>query len=259
MIYLIDNNVLFDSGRGSLSRISSQEKINILPRPAVLLLDVLVNSPGETITRDSLMEAAWKDAGLTLSGHNLSTYLKVLRHSLLELEIEKEFIRTLPRVGVLLVVDVEIISNDAYLGQGNKNSIHAPANNINKNPFTMSYCLFLVALIVLFLAFQLLWPVTQDLNFRKPAEKMKLLTTEGKCQIYTKENPSSFLINTIPFFLKDVRISNICQVETKYVFYSALKYEYNIKITAVVCALKNGTNIPEECTTYIKEINNVSQ
>lgn len=119
MKFFLDDIVVFDEENGTLTLIHSPKRIIVLPRPAALLLGVLANNPGVVMSRSSLMEASWLDTGLKLSGHNLNTYIKVIRHSLSELEIEKEIIRTLPRVGIVLIVNV--IKNKELKFPENKN------------------------------------------------------------------------------------------------------------------------------------------
>lgn len=113
MHYLIDDKILFFPQENLLRAVDAKQSDCSLPRPATLLLLALIRCPGTLISRDALMEEAWDAHGFRASGHNLNTYLSVLRHALNELGADSELIKTLPRQGLIMRdVVVPVVDTD---------------------------------------------------------------------------------------------------------------------------------------------------
>lgn len=287
MNYLIDDSVVFDSENGTLSQTFNLGRSSILPKPAVLLLEVLVNHPGVIMSRNTLMEAAWLDAGLTLSGHNLSTYIKVIRHSLSELEIEKEFIRTMPRVGLVLTVSVRQEANDLpkdnpivleqnFVSINEHSTLENPKptvtltvpqdaptlmqanavkeqSSIKKKHF---FPLYVMVVTIICTIVQIFWPVAPPLDFAVSNERLKKISSLAKCQVFTLENPGNLVLSGIETTLRSPEIVKSCSNDPHYIFFSALQFENREKTTAVMCRFDAMTHAPKECTTYSREFEN---
>lgn len=274
MNYVIDETIVFDSENGTLSQTADPSRTNVLPKPAVLLLEVFVNNPGVIMSRNSLMEAAWLDAGLTLSGHNLSTYIKVIRHNLAELEVEKEYIKTLPRVGVMMVVDVveqqkvlqEKIQQEEVLPEEVIPAISAteePVQTIEQSvpdaeenitappPKKMRiFPFYLLVLCILFIIIQIFWPVTPPLSFTPSNERLKKITSIGKCDVLVLDNTSVAALPYIDSTLKRPEITTPCAAEAHYIFFNSLDLKKIKKNTAAICRYNPVSHAPEDCTTY---------
>ncbi|KGT94991.1 hypothetical protein NG99_04930 [Erwinia typographi] len=105
MRYLLDNTLLFDDKAGSLSVVASGESAR-LPYSAVLILRVFCENPGELISRNDLMDRAWTENGLRASGSNLYNSLSLIRKTIDGLGIEQQFVRTQPKIGLIMEVSV---------------------------------------------------------------------------------------------------------------------------------------------------------
>lgn len=105
MRYLLDNTLVFDDKVGSLSVVASGESAR-LPYSAVLILRVFCENAGELISRNDLMDRAWTENGLRASGSNLYNSLSLIRKTIDGLGVEQQFIRTQPKIGLIMEVSV---------------------------------------------------------------------------------------------------------------------------------------------------------
>lgn len=264
MNYIIDNTIIFDSSTGRLSRADDITKFNALPKPAILLLNVLVNNVGVIISRDSLMEAAWLDAGLTLSGHNLSTYIKVIRQNLSELEVEKEYIKTLPRTGMLFTVEVqneeshecapevEPQLNEVIVPEETEPSSHSTCQGNgsffakNKEVFTLYFLAFLLICICA----QTLYSFAKPLTFAKSSEHLVKVSRINKCDIYMLSNSSQASIIYASKYLQDLDFLAPCKIDPHYIFFSSLNLEGVRKDAMVMCQYNTSNFTTNDCVTY---------
>lgn len=190
MNFLIDGGLLFMPGDNSLQLRDDPSRLATLPVPATLLLTVLVTTPRQVISRDSLMEAAWDRSGFRASGHNLNTYISVIRNALTDLDVDRNLIKTIARQGLILQADVEILETPvaphhaplpAELVVLPHSDSLAPVKS--GNPITLRYCatvivlMFFAALIPVLL-FSGRTPHIAELN----SEKIGAL---GRCEIYS--------------------------------------------------------------------------
>ncbi|WP_159565967.1 winged helix-turn-helix domain-containing protein [Budvicia diplopodorum] len=99
MIYLIQNQVSYNSEDRTLKRLGDELSLITLSNiPARLLCYFLMN-PGSVISRDTLLEEIWDKYGLVSSNNNLNFYVSFLRKEMLKLGLEKSLIITIPKVG----------------------------------------------------------------------------------------------------------------------------------------------------------------
>ncbi|HVP28229.1 MAG TPA: AAA family ATPase [Myxococcota bacterium] len=107
--YLVDLEAARLSCRGR--RISLQQ----LPfRVLALLLD----RPGEVVSRDALRAAVWPEGTYVDFEHGLNTAVKKLRHALGDSAARPRFIETLPQRGYRFLARVEEVSDDAPQREG---------------------------------------------------------------------------------------------------------------------------------------------
>jgi len=98
-IYLINDDVIFDSAAGILKSISQPENDITLPTSAVSCLELLLVSQGEPVKKSTLLEGAWHQRGFFVSDNSLNQVIALLRKSFTQLHQDKNLIVTVPRVG----------------------------------------------------------------------------------------------------------------------------------------------------------------
>ncbi len=106
MNYNVDNIVLFNADLNTLTHIETQESISLTMSQS-MLLELILSSKSEILSRDTIIDALWQRYGVNTSGHTLNQYVSVLRKLFSHYELN-EVIITIPRVGLRLNPDVLI-------------------------------------------------------------------------------------------------------------------------------------------------------
>jgi len=109
--YTINGAIVFDTEEGTLTHPDTNDIVQ-LPLPAQRLLQIILESECEILTRDFLFREVWDKYGLTGSNNNLNQYLSLLRRSMLVFGCEN-FVITLPKVGIKLDEQVSIVKVSA--------------------------------------------------------------------------------------------------------------------------------------------------
>lgn len=114
-IYLLNSRVRYRSEDGVLTKFTANNEVVdevILTVTANRILHLLIESRGQTLARDTLLNRVWEENGLTHSNNTLIQYISLLRKILTQYLEEEDIIRTVPKVGYIFDdrVQVEIIS-----------------------------------------------------------------------------------------------------------------------------------------------------
>lgn len=106
MNYNVDDVVLFDSEMNTLTHIDTQECVSLTMSQSILL-ELLLNSSAEILSRDKIIDTLWSSHGINCSTHTLNQYVSVLRKLFVHFGCD-ELLITLPRVGLRLNPDIRI-------------------------------------------------------------------------------------------------------------------------------------------------------
>lgn len=106
MIYIIDDQITYNSDDCTLTHLPTQETLS-LSISAGRLFEQLLNSEGEILARDTLLTEVWDKYGLRGSNSNLNQYLSILRRALAAYGCENLII-TIPKIGIRLNTDIKI-------------------------------------------------------------------------------------------------------------------------------------------------------
>lgn len=106
MIYIIDDQVSYNSDDCTLSHIPTQESLS-LSISSGRLFEQLLNSGGEILARETLLTEVWDKYGLRGSNSNLNQYLSIVRRALAAYGCENLII-TIPKIGIRLNTDIKI-------------------------------------------------------------------------------------------------------------------------------------------------------
>jgi Tol biopolymer transport system component/DNA-binding winged helix-turn-helix (wHTH) protein len=98
----------FDSLQGELRK--NGMRVRLQGQPLQILL-VLLESPGEVVSREALRERLWADTFVDFE-HSLNTAVKKLRHALGDNPENPAFIETVPRIGYRFIAAVKAIHPD---------------------------------------------------------------------------------------------------------------------------------------------------
>lgn len=272
MNYLIDKHIIFIPEENVLRSISDARQEASLPRPATLLLLTLINAPATLISREALMEEAWDRHGFRASGHNLNTYLSVLRHALNELGADNDLIKTLPRQGLIMRdVTIALEAEDALPEATGAPNAFSPApaaatsgaaprpdpapeaaaaashpvrRVVDKKLALTGSLLLAAALCVLFLL-----PSTTPLTLpelrRWPAGQY------AQCPIYTLQPVAPSQLAELRRFIVSNDKAGRCQ-QTGYQIYVALQEKEGTPVSSIAFCQLSGEHFTA-CTTLYQE------
>lgn len=102
MKYIINNTIIYDARKGTLSLLKSDDKEMVLLKPSQRLLSLFIESNNNIVDRERLLNEVWNNHGLTASNNNLSNYISGLRKTLSQLG-EDDILVTYPRQGFKFV------------------------------------------------------------------------------------------------------------------------------------------------------------
>lgn len=107
MPYIIDEIVMFDEVKGSLSNIETKDEITLPPTAGCILL-ILFSNDSIPIERSQFIKQVYTKFGFDLSNNTLNQYISLLRKNIRNLGVEPEVIITVPRVGFYISSDIKI-------------------------------------------------------------------------------------------------------------------------------------------------------
>ncbi|ROP59347.1 DNA-binding winged helix-turn-helix (wHTH) protein [Enterobacter sp. BIGb0383] len=131
MQYTINNSIIFNSGDGTLQHLETNDVVQ-LPLPAQRLLQIILESECEILTRDFLFREVWDKYGLTGSNSNLNQYLSLLRRSMLAFGCDN-FVITIPKIGIKLDEQIGIVKTSAQ-NEPVQRVEHSAPEPAKKNP-----------------------------------------------------------------------------------------------------------------------------
>ena len=86
-------------------------RIRLQPQP-LEVLSILLERPGELVTREEFRKRLWADDTFVDFEHSLNTAIKKLRQALGDEAVTPRYIETLPRRGYRLLADLEVIKDE---------------------------------------------------------------------------------------------------------------------------------------------------
>ncbi|MBE4976532.1 MULTISPECIES: winged helix-turn-helix domain-containing protein [unclassified Serratia (in: enterobacteria)] len=104
MKYIINNAIIYDAHKGTLSLSKSNDKEVVLLKPSQRLLSLFIEYNNEIVERERLLDEVWNNHGLTASNNNLSNYISGLRKTLSQLG-QDDILVTYPRQGFKFVAE----------------------------------------------------------------------------------------------------------------------------------------------------------
>ena len=111
MIYIIADGIAFNPDDCTLVNLHDDDFVK-LSIPACRLLENLLNSRGELVSREFLLTEVWDKYGLRGSNSNLNQYLSILRRTLANYGCDN-LIVTVPKMGFCLNTEVPLRRQDS--------------------------------------------------------------------------------------------------------------------------------------------------
>lgn len=116
MKYIVNNYIVFDPRKRTLSIQAESGLELLLPEPACRLLNEFIKHEGELLTREYLLKNVWEDFGFSVSDANLNNNVSVLRKSFVSLNELKPVIITTPKLGLQFTANIQAIIDNNKSG-----------------------------------------------------------------------------------------------------------------------------------------------
>lgn len=110
-IYLINNEVVFDSNNLTLQSARTKSKQIPLGNVASRCLKVLLDADGKVVKKRELIFEVWGKLGLEVTDNSLAQAVRQIRTAIKELAPHQSTVLTMPRIGYKIASKVESIGN----------------------------------------------------------------------------------------------------------------------------------------------------
>lgn len=104
-LIIINDSIRFEPTRKSLTTAEGRLQISA---PASYCLCLLIEKRGELVTHDELYQYAWRQFGMEATANTLYQNISVIRRALEQCGLDANLIRTMPRRGFILSVELLI-------------------------------------------------------------------------------------------------------------------------------------------------------
>jgi TolB-like protein/DNA-binding winged helix-turn-helix (wHTH) protein/Flp pilus assembly protein TadD len=122
-------------------------KVRLSSQPFQILA-LLLEKPGELITREELRTTLWPDEVFVDFDHSLNAAVNKLREALCDSTNEVRFIETLPKRGYRFIGPVEMRDKPATEQAASVSSGPAPPSRLNRPQITLRYALALFVIVL---------------------------------------------------------------------------------------------------------------
>lgn len=99
MVYLINQRIIFNEGDGTLAWRDQNRNTISLSAPLARILITLIENPGVTLSRETLLRETLEKHALSPSINNLNNYISLLRKVLREFDLDDAIV-TIPKTGI---------------------------------------------------------------------------------------------------------------------------------------------------------------
>lgn len=111
--YIINGLIEFHPATGTLRRVSQPDHVVVLNSPAGRCLLLLIERAGTIVTQQEFLENVWLRRGMLVSPNTYYQNISILRKGLKKIGFEVDPIVTIPRIGLTLASDTEIVIREA--------------------------------------------------------------------------------------------------------------------------------------------------
>lgn len=112
--YIINGIVEFHPATGTLREIENPEHVVVLNSPAGRCLLLLIERIGSIVTQQEFLDSVWQRRGMQVSPNTFYQNISILRKGLKKFGFATDPIVTIPRIGLTLASDTEIIIRESH-------------------------------------------------------------------------------------------------------------------------------------------------
>lgn len=113
--YIINGVVEFHPAASTLRDLNNPEQVVVLNSPAGRCLLLLIERAGSIVTQQECMDIVWQRRGMMVSPNTYYQNISILRKGLKKVGFETDPIVTIPRIGLTLASDTQIMIKETQL------------------------------------------------------------------------------------------------------------------------------------------------
>ncbi|WP_321899925.1 winged helix-turn-helix domain-containing protein [Paraburkholderia heleia] len=113
-LYLLNDRLVFHATRGTVTDLENILPVIALGPAAVRTLSALIYAPGAVLSHRELLAMVWQAYGEEGCRDNLDQVIQILRRTFEALDPHGYYIRTIPRVGYVLLATVAPRTTDSF-------------------------------------------------------------------------------------------------------------------------------------------------
>lgn len=257
MVYLIDMRIKYRPEDGAMWLKDDEGSLVVLTVIMNRLLSYLIEQRAQVVRRDDLLHNVWDLHGLYSSNHTLNKYLSGLRKQFRAFGVTAECISTIPRVGFMFNVDVDVqIMTEEHTpapdietdGTGLPES---DAGSPSRRTFiSAAIALGALAAGIYFIPAGLLHQ--ENVQTHKKDIPTYFLFSYGQCPVYTTQNNSaSFTERKKSLFVEFVKEGGIaCVNGTSFLYQVSESYLYGREGRAFISRCSSINNEYISCLNY---------
>lgn len=249
-IFLLNGTVVFCPERNVLYAKSDETKRQTLSNPATRCLLLLIQQQGQVIERDYFFEHVWFINGAQVTNNTFYQNISLLRRAFKELGLNEELIVTVPKVGIRLEPQLDVLEQEAEESPGEQpvDSSYSSAKVLPKAPRNPAFWWVLAGVVSCIFASFVTWQTQFDARL---GHYVPLSVGEG-CHWYANQDVLKFVKHQ-----QFIRTSTLdCQ---SYPWIYLTLYPNFPRISALTCRQQYSHWRDNDCVThyYFKESRNV--
>lgn len=236
MNYLIDNSIIFNPEKKTISSRKNPEISIPLTTTATRLLDELVRKPNEVLSRTYLLKAVWEDHGYASSDASLNNNISLLRKNFSTVSEKEVDLKTVPKTGFQLNAIVQEEPNFSGSDSGTEHETshaHSVTKPVKYNTITNPGSVILLLSVILIIASSVIYAVSNDSEIKFKKKPVNYVEQLGKCNVYNLSGTEKFstVLEKYPF------IKERCETESASVYYdfSDLSKERAKNLFVAIC------------------------
>ncbi|MCT4709985.1 winged helix-turn-helix domain-containing protein [Enterobacteriaceae bacterium H11S18] len=152
MTYIINGIIKYKPEDGTLWNIDDPERVLTLTLTNSNLLQFILDSNGDVLSREAVLENIWDKQGLRSSNNTLNQYISISRRTLSLLGAD-EVIITVPRIGFCLNGNVKVVKEidktDRLSTSATSVNVAKEASGIKRGLLVLLFFLMLLVIFVL--------------------------------------------------------------------------------------------------------------
>ncbi|EPE6977454.1 winged helix-turn-helix domain-containing protein [Citrobacter freundii] len=189
-VFLLNSTVVFWPERNVLYAKSDETKRITLSNPATRCLLLLIQQQGQVVERDYFFEHVWYINGAQVTNNTFYQNISLLRRAFKELSLNEELIVTVPKVGIRLEPQLEVLEQkiEEPLSDLFVTPSVTPVNTVTKSLRMRSLCWILAGVVCCVIVAIVTWEAQFD---PKLSRYVSLGVGEG-CHWYVNQDVLKF-------------------------------------------------------------------